>query len=220
MTPWTIVYYSHTEHLHAEHIRASNPDAQLLCLDTSNTIPKGVVWRAGDRLARRALQRAFSSIKHENILVIAWDVLLSARLPELKLSGVQGSITPTPLLSAAWMWWHEAELLPPPLRTHILGLVPLCVFAIDKASLWKILDPRFDEVFERDIMSELRFPTVCSFLKIPVSTFDPALFPPERILKSTTPKDIASYLHTFKEEIAEVPGLYHPVKFKVPLRGG
>ncbi len=218
MQPWTIVYHSHTYFLHEQHIRASNPGAQLLCLDTANQLPHPVAVRAGDRFVRKALQQAFSSIQHENILVIAWDVLLTMALPDTHIKGVHAPNVPTVENAPTWMWWREVERLPPPLRRHKVGVVPFCVFAIDRASLWNILDPRFDELFERDIISELRFGSLCSFLGIPISKLDTDLFRNDRILRSTTPGEITEYMRRFGDEISTVPGLYHPVKYRVPLR--
>jgi hypothetical protein len=219
MQAWTIVYHSHTYFLHEQHIRASNPGAQLLCLETANALPHPIAVRAGDRLVRRALQRVFNTIQHNNILVIAWDVLLTMELPNVQVSGVVAPNVPTLENAPTWMWWREVPLLPSPLRRHPMGVVPFCVFAIDRASLWKILDPRFDELFERDILSELRFGSLCSLLEIPIGRMDESHFPNERILSSTTPGDITEYMCRFGKEITTVPGLYHPVKFRIPLRG-
>ena len=86
--PWTIIYYSHTDPIHSDHIRASNPDAQLILLDTSNDLSRVEAFGRGDYLLRKALKSKFSLIAHDNVLLVEWDVLITATLPDVPVRGV------------------------------------------------------------------------------------------------------------------------------------
>jgi hypothetical protein len=212
---WSIIYYSHREHLHARHIRAANPHAQIMLLDTRNDLPIAAAWRAGDRLVRQALQREFHAIQHDNVLVIEWDVLLTAALPQTSIVGVQFSVVPTPESVPGWAWWPELAAWDSPCRGRMVGGVPFGVFAIDRHSLGRILDPRLDQAFESDVFSEVRFPSVCDACEIPVSTLEPSFFNPERILGSTTAPEVEYFDARFGPCFFTDPGLYHPVKYPV-----
>lgn len=216
MTPkWTIIYYSPFEHLHTNHIRASNPEAQLILLDSRNSLPPALAWRSCDRMLRDAVKSKFNSILHDNVLLIEWDVLLSARLPDISIVGAQVSVVATPEEHPDWMWWPEYDVLPPSLRIEKRGAVPFGILAIDKQSLWKLLHPSLDEVFEQDIIAEIRFPAVCALCGIGLSELEPSFFPKERILRSMTEPEVAEYNARFGKTFLSHPGLYHPVKCPV-----
>ena len=214
-TKWTILYYSPFEHLHAEHIRASNPEAQLILLDSRNSLPPALAWRSCDRMLRDALKSTYNSILHDNVFLIEWDVLVSVRLPDISVRGAQVSVVPTPEEHPDWMWWPEFDLLPPMLQIEKRGAVPFGILAMDKQSLWKLLDPSLDGIFEQDIIAEIRFPAVCALCGINLSELDPSFFPTERILRSMTEQEVAEYNARFDKTFLTQPGVYHPVKYPV-----
>jgi hypothetical protein len=152
------------------------------------------------------------------LLIVEWDVLVTQPLPDMKIEGAQFSVLPTPDSHPEWVWWKEFDLLPEPFREPKIGGVPMGVFAINKSSMEKVLDPRLDEVFELDVFAEVRLPAVLSFCGVPLSAFDPAVFPEEKLLRSTSFNEVVAYEARFSKAFETEPGIYHPVKKPVTLR--
>ena len=213
--PWTIIYYSHTDPIHSDHIRASNPDAQLILLDTSNDLSRVEAFGRGDYLLRKALKSKFSLIAHDNVLLVEWDVLITATLPDVPVRGLQAMTVATEESAPDWMWWSHFKRLPPALRTAKIGVVPFGFLAIERSSLQSILDPHFDALFELDIFSEVRFAAVSHFCGIGVRELDKSVFLPERLLRSTREDEVAAFEARYAGSYLTAPGFYHPVKHRV-----
>jgi hypothetical protein len=192
---WTVIYTDHNKKfIHLNHLERNNPDAQILLADTSNKFSRNFAWRNGDLLVREWLKNNYDKILYDNIAILEWDVLVNTKLPSQKITGLIGKQIYYPKNN--WYWFSEINLLED-YKQYALGIVPFGVLFMDKKSIDVLLDSRFDFLFNKNIYSELRLPTILNSRNIKINS----LFMPH-----------VSYLpvHFMNEQ-----HIYHPIKSKI-----
>lgn len=198
---WTIIYTDHTkDYIHLDHLQKSNPDAQILCADIFFGITeKKYAWRNGDKTVRMWLQNNIGKIISNNIALFEWDVLVSTKLPDIDINGLYAKNVRKPDTDPNWPWFKEIESLGS-YKNYAIGVAPLGVLFMDKQCINTIIDPEFDDIYSKDIFSELRLPTILNSRNIPISKYD---FP-----------DVVWTPTTYDKN---KPGIYHAIKTKQPL---
>ena len=163
---------------HLDHLRRSNPNTQIhIIIGKDSGYGKSYDWKNSDQQLRFWLKENIDTIESEQVCIIEWDTLVTKPIPDLpealdlasktclfKKKGVR----PMPFkrmrdptwTSENWMWWREIPLLDLGPTDQAVGLVSFGFYHTRKWVLQKILDGRFDKVFERSIQNELRFPTI------------------------------------------------------------
>ena len=189
-----VIVMTHTEKSglallpHLPALIASNPDVSLhLCIGLSGN-RKLNAWRNCDRTLRDCWRHSRHKIAGAAIAVIEWDVLVTQKLPPLsgdfqaKQIVKQGEIE--------WHWWTEAHLLN---GIPAYGAAPIGVSFWSREALDYVADPRWDDLYRRDIFCELRTPSILAtkFQMLPMD------------LPDVDWKDC---------QVSPTPGISHPVK--------
>lgn len=157
-------------------------------------------WRNSDRILRDWWKQNQASIG-ECIFLAEWDTFVNAELPELPdeldLAGaklIKSEFFSSPRRMADplwkpenWMWWKEFDLMGIKDLKFATGLISFGAFFFKKELLNSIADSAWDSVYDLDIISELRFPTIASSLnykvgemELPYVSFDKATTPQEK----------------------------------------
>lgn len=195
---WTIIYTDHNrEFIHLDHLKKSNPDAQILLADTSNNFNKNFAWRNGDLLYRTWLQNNYDKLYYNNIAILEWDVLVSQKLPDIKINGILGKHIISP--NKKWFWFKEKKRLKE-YEKYSVGLSPLGVLFMCKNCVQQIVDQKFDIIYQQDIFSELRLPTILNSKNIQISSYS---------LPNVSWKSV---------KYKTLPSIYHPIKSKQHLK--
>ena len=199
---WDIIYTFHIEPIHLEHLRQSNPDANILLCDISSynlSLGTKYCWRNSDAFIRNWLRNNRSSITSNHIAIIEWDVLITKPLPDLCFDGfVCKNIHRH---SKNWYWFKESKLLGK-YEEFKIGITPLAVLFMDQNCIDTLIDKEFDSIFSADIFCELRLPTVINSRKINISTYHmPNISASKTIYNSN------------------IPDIYHPIKEKIYTTG-
>jgi hypothetical protein len=124
-------------------------------------------------------------------------VLISQKLPDLTINGILGRSAICPIKNKTWPWFRETESLLE-YKQHAFGLAPLGVLFLDKICIDIITDSEFDNIYSKNIFSELRLPTILNSRGINISSY---VMP--NVKWHETP---------FK---AHEPSIYHCVKTKI-----
>lgn len=135
-------------------------------------------WRNGDQPLRKWWLENSGLATTENIAVIEWDTLVNCQLPEIPkefdLVGAQYLQEPLHLRGKwqrksakdptwqeeNWWWWREIPRLELQEGERAIGLVSLGCFLMKRWVLDAVCKNRWDKTYQRDIISELRFPTI------------------------------------------------------------
>lgn len=193
---WTIIYSDHNkEFIHLEHLKNSNPNAQILLANIANKYDHKYAWRNNDSILRQWIKNNISIIKHNNIALLEWDVLVTQKLPDIQIDGLMGKYVRTISSDPSWPWFKESRRLDM-YKKHAIGVAPFGVLFMNKKCLDVIIDPEFDAIYNKDIFCELRFPTAINSKNINISTYH---LP-----------DVEWYSMSVKKQ----PGIYHCVKNK------
>ncbi len=162
MSKWTIIYCrrhdGYSPHLNA--IKISNPEHQLLVLDTANNYPAYKAWMECDLILRSNIKKNLPIIKHNNIALLEWDVLLLDNLPDI--DNINN-------LYAAEVYYNGGPWIPAA-KTHFRNTVyqnfivcasRFCFYMMPKLALEIWTNPENDIWFEKSISCEVRIPTLC-----------------------------------------------------------
>lgn len=138
---------------HLRHLQASHPEVAVHVVSDAGA-RRTAAWRNGDRKLREWWRRHGGVVAGEVVAVLEWDVLATCRLPELP-AGVDAAAKAvvTRASEPAWPWFAEARRLG---GLEPVGLAPLGVMVLRREVLDELADPRWDELFARDIFCELR----------------------------------------------------------------
>lgn len=194
---WTILYTDHKkQYIHYHHLLQSNPDSNIIKVDISNNYQCKFAWRNADKLVREWLKNNKSNIRTENIIILDWDVLVTEKLPSSKIVGLQGADVITLRNKPRWNWFKDLHKLGQ-YKSYAIGVAPLAVLFmnIECVNIW--LDSEFDHLYEQDIFSELRLPTILNSRKVPINKYH-------------LPK-----VHWKHTRLKQEPGIYHPIKYNV-----
>lgn len=194
---WTILYTDYQkEFIHLKHIINSNPYAQIITVNTSHNLRSHYAWRNCDSLVRQYLKSHISDILYNNIAIFSWDVLITQELPRICVDGLMATNVFNQIQRPRWPWFREISKLGK-YKASAFAAAPFCVYFMNKNAINVWLDPQFDHLYEQDIFSELRFPTILNSQNISINKYD---FP---------------YVHWNKTHLTKNPGIYHPIKYNV-----
>lgn len=168
---WTVVYNDHSNsYIHLDAIKNSNPTAQILLGDLSSNLSKHYCWRNSDNLIRNWLRNNISQIKNNKVAILEWDVLVTQKLPDIKLVGAMGKHIHKPTKNNGWKWFKEINKLEE-YKKYAIGIAPLGILFIDRGSILSLIDSKFDDIFNKNIFCELRLPTILNSLDINISQY-------------------------------------------------
>lgn len=194
---WTVIYTDHNKQfIHLNYLEQTNPNAQILLADTSNKFTKDFAWRNGDLLVREWLRNNYDKILYDNIAILEWDVLVNAPLPPFKVKGLIAKDKHIYYSGNRWHWFCERNLLEQYIQ-YAIGIAPLGVLFMNKKCIEILLDNQFDSLYNKDIYSELRLPTILNSKQVSIGMH---------------PMPNVSYLPmTFTNKRS----IYHPIKSKI-----
>lgn len=195
---WTILYTDHQKQfIHYKHLIKSNPDAHIITVDISNNFPRDYIWRNSDKLVRLWLKENRSSIITNNIAILDWDVLITQQLPNIYISGLQATNVHS-ITNTKWIWFKDKHKLGEYID-YAIGVSPLAVLFMSIECVDILLDHEFDHLYDHDINSELRIPTILNSRGISITKYS------------------MPYVHWKKTHLTKNPGIYHPIKYNVPI---
>jgi len=164
--------------------------------------PKGkrYNWRNSDRILRDWWKQNHASVG-ECIFLAEWDTFVNTELPELpeEFDLVGAKLIKSDFFSIPkrmadpswkpenWMWWREFNQMGIKDPKFATGLISFGAFLFKKKLINSIADPMWDYIYDLDIISELRFPTVaCASnykigeIELPFVSFDVVDTPTEK----------------------------------------
>jgi hypothetical protein len=195
--------YEGAPHYHMRHLVASNPHADIrLAINAGIGDPGQVKWRNGDRPYREWWKKYGNTVdKESTVILIEQDVLVTKCLDMPIPAGLQGAEIKR---DSRWSWWTPAtKKLNENLLPFAIGLVPLAVYFTNWHYMTAICRPFYDQLFDDDLISELRMPTLAQLMGFPVEQIDL----PGVKWHPVTPD--------FTQESVVNLGIYHAVKYPV-----
>lgn len=201
---------------HLEHISLSNPSADIHIV-VGEDAPQGKKynWRNGDKPLFYWWQKNNQKVKGDVIALIEWDTFISCPIPELPndldLAGstmflenpnIRNKWEPKGMkvpnwITDNWVWWNEVEHFNLKNNQTAVGLISFGFFLIRKSLLDRIFSSKWLHLYEKDIISELRLPTIANLEGARIGEID------------------LPYVDHLKMEIGDAPGIYHPIKHRV-----
>lgn len=149
--------------------------------------PKGkrYNWRNSDRILREWWKQNHANVG-ECIFLAEWDTFVNAELPELpngfdlvgaKLIKSDFFAAPKRMADPSWkpenwMWWKEFKQMGIKDLKFATGLISFGALFFKKELLRAIAGAEWDSVYDLDIISELRFPTIASALNYKVGEIE------------------------------------------------
>lgn len=204
---WTIIYYYRDTPTHLESLRKSNSKHQIIPIEIEHNLPHIEAWRNADRTIRKYLNTIINDILYDNILLVEWDVYIDTEVPDIDFDGALfNNIIKNK--NNGWCWWKEIDNLPEQLRSCATGGALWSLIAIKKTYLEMLLSNKYDYIYEMDIFSELRTPTLMQHLGVPLSEL------PKNWSKFICPaeSDLIQQILDTKSDISNDMKIFHPVK--------
>jgi hypothetical protein len=194
---WTVLYTDHQQNfIHYNHLVSHNPNANIFKVDISNNYKRDFIWRNSDKLVREWLRNNRSKINTENIAILDWDVLVTQQLPLLDNTGLKAANVITLTNKPRWWWFKDRHKLGK-YKQFAIGVAPLGVLFMSNNCIDILLDSEFDYLYNKDIFSELRTPTILNSRGISITKYH------------------LPYVHWKKTTLKSNPGIYHPIKYNV-----
>lgn len=167
---WTILYTHHGMPIHLEYIKKYNPNAQIISINwieqkyRQEFDQKQYAWRNCDKQIRLWLKDNIDLIKHNNIAILEWDVLLTKALPDLHIDKFYANEIKIPNIHG-WPWFKEKYKLKI-IERFSAGIAPLAVIYCHKSHLYKWLSAEYDWLYNEDIFCELRLGSIINHMGI------------------------------------------------------
>lgn len=204
MSNWTIIHTSdkNGKFLHSEYLKKYNPDAQIILADLSNNYAPSFAWFNCDLLFRDWLKKHINEIENNNVYVCEYDVLTLTKLPDLELTNaLYGSHIIMPHAFDKWQWKSHADLLEE-YKIDALAMIVFGWFFCSKNCLEILLDPQYDKLYQKTIISELRFGTILKHNKVKIKEY---------------PVPYVTPYPKFVPKILNENHFYHPVKKPISI---
>lgn len=217
--------YTGVDVYHLEEFLKHNDDTDVYIISDSRkwevpNVWNEFGWKNNDVLLRDWWSKNRDKITCKKLLYIEHDVLVTTKITdEMFNEGVRtADVFHLPVMTATpeeswsnepWWWSQHGDRLPLKLkRVPASGFATVLFFNTDVLEL--IISPEWDEVFQQDIISEIRLPTLFNYYKVQMENWDPNLgF--SRILH--TPLSVATEDPFILNKIKNLePGFYHPIK--------
>ena len=161
--PTTVLILTHRDNItnelvvpHLEWLEFYNPDVRVeIISDVDDSISRDEAWRNGDRKLRNWWKVHGQSIDSDTIAIFEWDTLMKGELPSLPY-GLDLAGKWVYKMGQHWNWWSEASRM----ECDPIGLVSFGAFFMKRWVLDAISQDKWNETFDKDIINELRFPSV------------------------------------------------------------
>jgi hypothetical protein len=208
---WTIINTYHNQPIHIDHLKFSNPSAQIIPLKINEKEHYSVAaaWRNSDFLTRNQLRKIIDSIEYEDVLIIAWDVLINTKINYISYHDVFGFPTKYYVDDSTWCWFHEIYKLPNFLQFKARGLTIPCVYGIKKYVIKDLLNPIWDDIFMQDIFCELRLGTIISYMNYNISEWPQELQYTQSNIGWKNNPNLVDFISKGNK------GIFHPVKINI-----
>lgn len=164
----TVVFFTHGEHLlpHIDSfLRYNQGLGYFIHLDTE---PHSSKWRNHDRTIRDWWKENGHRVKSDYVWFFEWDALIRCNLSKIYLNYDIHCAYPRIHGIHDWQWWRHISRLPKKLHRYSRGMVPFGNFAIKTSAMDRIADVEWDGLFNAEIYSELRFPTLAHYLGLQI----------------------------------------------------
>jgi hypothetical protein len=201
---------------HFKHISLRNPSSDIHIV-VGKDAPQGKKynWRNGDKPLFYWWQKNKQKVKGDVIALIEWDTFMSCPIPELPndldLAGrtmflenpnIRNKWKPKGMKAPNWSvdnwaWWNEVEHFNLKNNQTAVGLISFGFFLIRKSLLDCVFSSKWLHLYEKDIISELRLPTIANLEGARIGEID------------------LPYVDHLEMEIGDSPGIYHPIKHRV-----
>lgn len=190
---------------HLETLQAANPGLMIhvhTAPDPVDARARLVAWRNCDRNVRNWWRANRETVANGRVLFLEWDVFVNVDLWAIvpHLDGLFCARLKMPVKDRSWMGFRELNLIPREIRGYAVGCEPSAVLMASRDVLDLIADEEWDDVFDADILSELRLGTVVRFTGYPVAGWKAweatANMTPVRV-----PDGFQGILHPVKREV-------------------
>ncbi len=198
---------------HLDILKANNPNIDIHII-IGEDHPKGKVynWRNGDQPLRKWWKENHHLVNTTNVAVIEWDTLVNCQLPNipdgldlvaaqylqepfhLRHKWVRKSAEDPTWKEENWWWWREIPRLELQENERAIGLVSLGCFFMKRWVLDAVAKNKWDKVYNKDIISEMRFPTIAQIEGAKVGQID------------------LPFVHHSKMTYTGEKAIYHPIK--------
>jgi hypothetical protein len=201
---WTVIACSNhkNEYLHLKYLKESNPDAQIIKLDFTN--PNPLAGFQCDMIVRDwflSKPSRINNIKYNNVALVEYDVLITQRLPDIKLNNeLLCHKKMIPETSAIWRNWPHILRLEE-WKKYAVGCMPFSLYFMSKNCLDILINKKYDQIYKERMCCEVRLPSILNRNKIKIESH-PSL---RNIKFIENNKSLEFNINT--------PGLYHPVKY-------
>jgi hypothetical protein len=208
---WTIIYHYHNQPIHLSHIKYSNPNCQVISTKLIHNLDQKIAWKNSDRILRQNIKTFIDNIIYDNILLVEWDVMINAPIPDLDFDGLLSKKILTDK-NNGWCWWNEYHALPDNYKPFICGSPLWSLIGIKKQCLIKILDPIYDDLYNMNIFCEIRTATLFKSLGYSMAEF------PKNVSEFILDSSAASE-QLVSDEIKKQKhcGIFHPVKHSLEI---
>lgn len=198
---------------HLDVLKEKNPDVDVhVVVGADHPKGKRYNWRNGDQPLRKWWLENSNLVTTENVAVIEWDTLVNCEFPEIPegfdLVGAQYLQEPLHLRGSwrrksaedptwkeeNWWWWREIPRLELQEGDRAVGLVSLGCFLMKRWVLDAVCKNRWDKAYKRDIISEMRFPTIAAIEGAKVGELH------------------LPFVHHSKMTYTGKEGIFHPIK--------
>ena len=220
-----ITMYDTVEPYHLDEFLMYNDDTDVYIISDNRQWSEPGTWNNyghlnNDILLREWWQKNKDKISLKKLLYVEYDVLITIKITnEMFTDGVRtADVFHFPTMKAKpsetwseepWWWATHGDRLPVDLKcTPASGFAT--VLFLDTSVLDLIILPKWDDVFQQDIISEIRLPTLFYYYKVPMYNWDKTLgF--SRI--THLPLDVKTEdPETLQKIKTSYPGFYHPIK--------
>lgn len=179
---------------HAATLKQFNPS--VICHVNVSTETGLDGWRNCDRNIRDWWTENSGKTSASGILFLEWDVHVNCDLrtifPKVHF-GIEGPHMRKGHFSPLA---REFDKLPAEMQSSVILMAPTAVLLLSRAALDDVTDPKYDELFASDILSEIRLATVVSTAGF-------------TCVENTGLKQVKCFKKPF---FGTGPGVFHPVK--------
>lgn len=210
MNNWTILYVSNHlgDYPHIDQLYKTNPEAQILLVDQTNSLPKEIAWRNSDNIIRKWIQKHYSKITYNNIAILEYDVYCNQRLPNFFITNEFYARTVNyHSINSKWRWFDTQRiggakpLIDCGYKEYLIGFAPFGIIMTGRYAISQLINSKYDNIYQYDIISEVRVGTILNSCGI---KFQPYEMP--NVLVNLP----ESHIFDFSQQ-----SIFHPVKHKI-----
>lgn len=151
---------------HLEVIQSANPGLIIhteILPDPDDDAARQTAWRNCDRNLTNWWIDNRESVATSRVLFLEWDTFANVDLRTIvprEFRGIAGAFVKRLIGHRAWLGFREMDRLPASAQPFAIGIEPMACVMISADALDYLASPNLDDVFNADIISELRTPTI------------------------------------------------------------